>query len=60
MTFNWRSYIDAVSANVQRLYSKDTGVSGLLAPSAAPVKTGAPGAALGGIGDSTGVHMIIH
>lgn len=41
MTFNWRSYIDAVSANVQRLYSKDTGVSGLVVLSVAPVaKTG--------------------
>jgi hypothetical protein len=23
MTFNWRSYIDALSANVQRVYSKN-------------------------------------
>lgn len=25
MTFNWRSYIDALSANVQRVYSKNGG-----------------------------------
>lgn len=27
MTFNWRSYIDALSANVQRVYSKGGGQS---------------------------------
>ena len=34
MTFNWRSYIDALSANVQRVYSKG-GVSGISSPSSA-------------------------
>lgn len=37
MTFNWRSYIDALSANVQRVYSKGGGCSRWSGP---PAMTG--------------------